>query len=328
MNKVKSKLPLLQSFYETKAKLLGHDNGLPYWDLYAPLGKITVTYPFDKAKEIILEVFGEFDPIMKEMAEKAFKDDWIDVEPRVGKRGGAFCSGIYSLKESRILLNHENTLENLITMAHELGHAYHNIWIMKESILHSSGPLSLAETASTFNEHLLQDYLMSQLSGRELISFLEKKIHRSIIVIVDIYSRYKFEQAILDFRKENTLSVRKIKELMKNAEIEAYGKGLDPNNCQPNAWINKPHYYMPGLHFYNFPYTIGNLISTYLYNRFKEEGSTFLPIYQKLLGRCGYGTVEEILNSVNIDLNSDEFIKSSFEPLEKDLEYFKELVKK
>jgi len=327
MESVKNKLPLLQTFYQTKAKLLGYENGLPYWDLYAPLGKITQEYPIEKAKETILTVFETFDPRMKEMAEKAFEENWMDIEPRKGKRGGAFCSGLYSLKESRILLNHEETLENLITLAHELGHAYHNIWLMQGTVLHSGSPLSLAETASTFNEHLVQDYLMKQLTGKELVSFLEKKIQRSITIIVDIYSRYIFEQAVMDLRKDSTLSVRKIKELMTKAEIEAYGSGLDPMYCQPNAWINKPHYYMPGLHFYNFPYTIGNLISTYLYKRYLEEGQSFMPMYQKLLGRCGWGNVEEILCSVDIDITSPEFIDTSFAVIEKDLIHFQELTK-
>jgi pepF/M3 family oligoendopeptidase len=326
MEAVKSKLPVLQSFYQTKARLLGHENGLPYWDLYAPLDKITKTYPFEVAKDFILTVFGTFDPVMQTMAEKAFKEDWIDIEPRLGKRGGAFCSGVYALKESRILLNHENTMENLVTMAHELGHAYHNIWMMKGSILHSGSPLSLAETASTFNEHLVQDYLEKELTGKELISFLEKKIQRSITVIVDIYSRYTFEQAVLDLRKQSTLSVRKLKELMTESEIEAYGPGLDPTFPQPNAWINKPHYYIPGLHFYNFPYTIGHLISTYLYNRYHKEGQSFLSLYQKLLGRCGWGNVEDILDSVGIDITSPEFINESFAIIEKDLAHFQELV--
>jgi pepF/M3 family oligoendopeptidase len=327
MEAVKTKLPILQSFYQTKASLLGHEKGLPYWDLYAPLEKITTSYTFDQAKEFILKVFGTFDPVMHDMAERAFREDWIDIEPRLGKRGGAFCSGVYPIKESRILLNHENTLENLITMAHELGHAFHNIWLMKGSILHSGSPLSLAETASTFNEHLIQDYLAKELTGKELVSFLEKKIQRSITVIVDIYSRYTLEQAVLDLRKEGTLSVRKLKELMAQSEMEAYGAGLDPDYLQPNAWINKPHYYMPGLQFYNFPYTIGHLISTYLYHRYEQEGTAFLPLYQRLLGRCGWGTVEEIMGSVGIDITSPGFIDDSFAIIEKDLTHFQELVK-
>lgn len=328
MEAVKSKLPILHTFYQTKAKLLGYENGLPYWDLYAPYGKITKSYPMEQAKVIVLKVFEAFDPVMKAMAQRAFQEDWIDIEPRIGKRGGAFCSNLYFLGESRILLNHENTMENLITMAHELGHAYHNIWLTKESILHSGSPLSLAETASTFNEHLLQDYIAKELKGEELISFLEKKIQRSITVIVDIYSRYQFEESVFALRKESTVSVKKLKELMVEAELEAYGKGLDPKHVQPNAWINKPHYYMPGLHFYNFPYTIGNLISTYLYQRFQQEGSSFLPLYQQLLGSCGRGTVEEILNSVGIDPVSSHFIETSFAVLERDLKQFRDLVDK
>lgn len=325
MDAVKSKLPVLQSFYKTKAKLLGHQNGLPFWDLYAPLGKITKSYSFEEAKEVILRIFERFDPSLQEMTQRAFKDDWMDVEPRLGKRGGAFCSGVYAIKESRILLNHENTLENLITLAHELGHAYHNTWMMQGSILHSGSPLSLAETASTFNEHLVQDFLEKELTGEELIAFLEKKIQRSMTVIVDIYSRYAFEQAVLEQRKEGTISVRKLKEMMVEAQTQAYGSGLDPCYLQSSAWINKPHYYMPGLHFYNFPYTLGHLISTYLFNRYKQEGSTFLPIYHKLLGRCGWGTVEEILGSCGISLSSPEFFNESFAIIENDLAYFTEL---
>ena len=328
MEAVKKQLPLIQPFYRTKARLLGHPDGLPIWDLHAPLGKLSQSYPFNVARSIILEVFGGFDPQMKAMAEKAFSEDWIDVEPRQGKRGGAFCANVYALKESRILLNYDETQENLITLAHELGHAYHNVFLMQNSILHLSAPLSLAECASTFNEHLLQDWLMNNMSEDQQLIFLEKKIQRTVAVIVDIYSRFVFEQEVMDRRKEGSLSSREIKEIMSNAQKEAYGDGLDPNHLQPYAWMNKPHYYMPDLHFYNFPYTLGCLTSLYLYQQYLNEGAAFLPRYQQFLGRCGWGTVEEITSSVGINIHSDEFIQTTFGLIDKDIREFQELANK
>ncbi len=328
MQAVKEQLPRIQPFYQIKAKCLGYDKALPIWDLYAPLGKLSTSYPFSEAKTIILEVFGSFDPAMKEMAEKAFTQDWIDVEPKKGKRGGAFCANVYALKESRILLNYDSTQENLITLAHELGHAYHNVWLMENSIVHLNSPLSLAETASTFNEHLLQGWLMNHMDADQRLIFLDKKIQRVAAVIVDIYSRFVFEQAVMDRRKDGALSVREIKELMSKAQLEAYGEGLDPKHHQPMSWINKPHYYIPELHFYNFPYTLGCLISLYLYRQYLEQGQAFLPMYQKFLGRCGYGSVEEITASVGIDLRSGDFMKSTFDLIEKDIIEFRSLSEK
>lgn len=328
MQAVKKQLPRIQPFYQIKAKVLGYEKALPVWDLYAPLGKLTQSYPFPVAKSIILEVFGKFDPEMKAMAEKAFNEDWVDVEPKQGKRGGAFCANVYALKESRILLNYDNSQENLITLAHELGHAYHNVWLMKNSILHLNSPLSLAESASTFNEHLLQDWLITNMAEDQRLVFLDKKIQRVAAVIVDIYSRFVFEQAIMDKRKEGTISVREIKELMSSAQKEAYGEGLDPQHLQPFAWINKPHYYIPELHFYNFPYTLGCLISLYLYQQYLKEGSAFLPKYRQFLGRCGWGSVEEITSSIGMDIRSDEFMKNTFDLIEKDIQEFKYLAEK
>ncbi len=328
MDAVKNQLPKIQPFYQIKARLLGYSKALPVWDLYAPLGKLTQSYPFSVAKSIILEVFGTFDPEMKLMAEKAFNEDWVDVEPKQGKRGGAFCANVYALKESRILLNYDSTQENLITLAHELGHAYHNVWLMKNSILHLNAPLSLAETASTFNEHLLQDWLLNNMAEEQQLIFLDKKIQRTIAVIVDIYSRFVFEQTVMERRKDGSLSVREIKEIMSNAQKEAYGEGLDAEHLQPWAWINKPHYYIPELHFYNFPYTLGSLISLYLYQEYKQDGSAFLPKYREFLGRCGWGSVEDITSSVGMDINSQAFMDKTFGLVEQDINLFRELAEK
>lgn len=316
---MKESLPLFEAYYQKKAEKMGYKNGLPWYELQSSLGQMNREFAYDKAKELALEVFASFDPQMKEMGERAFSQGWIDVEPRQGKRGGAFCSGVYALKQSRVLMNFDGSLDNVLTLCHELGHAYHNEQLFPEGLLHMGAPMPLAETASTFNESLLMDYLLTSCTPDEQLYLMDKKVNRSATIIVDIYSRYLFEKRIMDERKNASVPTRLVSEYMVEAQKQAFGKGLDYTQGQPYAWINKPHYYMPGVPFYNFPYSFGHLFSMGLYAMYKAEGKSFVPKYKKLLAMCGHADIEEIAASIGIDVTKPDFWRQSIELIKQDI---------
>ncbi len=312
-------LPIFHAYFKKKAVWLGHKNGLPVYDLLAPVGQMNREFSYDKAVELTMAVFASFDPQMEEMGKRAFSQGWIDVEPRQGKRGGAFCSGVYPLKQSRILMNYDGSLENVITLCHELGHAYHNEQMFPEGIMHMGAPMPLAETASTFNESILLDYLMKTATPEETLFLLDKKVNRSATIIVDIYSRFLFEKRIMDERKNVSIPTRLVSEYMTEAQKQAFGDSLDYTQSQPYAWINKPHYYMTGVPFYNFPYSFGHLFSMGLYAMYQQDREAFIPKYKKLLSYCGQADIEEIAGTIGIDVTKPDFWRQSVELIKKDI---------
>ncbi len=224
------------------------------------------------------------DPFSDELADftdHAFKNRWIDVDPREGKVGGAFCAYSHTLKESRVLTNFTGSFDGVSTLAHELGHAYHGSLLTEESIWNIHYPMPLAETASIFCETIVTQALLEKAEADEAIGILEQVLQNAGQVITDIYSRFLFESQVLDKRKDYPLTVDNLKETMINAQKEAYGKGLDHSYLHPYMWACKPHYYSGDLSFYNFPYAFGLLFAKGLYAIYEQEGQAFIPKYKK-----------------------------------------------
>jgi len=210
-------------------------------------------------------------------------------------------------------------------LAHELGHAYHNLQIQDERIMNQDYPMPVAETASTFNETHLGHHAVAQAEGDELLNLLENDLKEQTQCIVDIYSRYLFETAVFEQSQNKFLMADDMKELMLNAQKEAYGDGLDENCMHPYMWACKGHYYSSGLSFYNFPYAFGNLFALGLYSKFLEEGESFVPKYNALLNATVKCSVEEAGAMVGIDLTKKEFWKSSLALIAQNIEKFCEL---
>jgi pepF/M3 family oligoendopeptidase len=318
-------LPYFRTYLKRKAKLLGHDNGLPFYDLYAPLGSSSRTFTIEEAKSYIIKQFGTFSEHLKSLAQKAFDEDWVDFEPRKGKRGGAFCSNIPPIKASRVLLNFTGTFKNVITLAHELGHAYHGENIFDESILNASYTMPVAETASTFCETIVKTAAMKEASKEEEIFLLDSALQGHTQIIVDIMSRFIFESNVFKEVSNTFVDEEQLKEMMLDAQKQTYGEGLDPNFMHPYMWIWKPHYYSSALSYYNFPYAFGLLFAKGLYAKYIGQPDGFPERYDALLSMTGKASVEDIALEMGINVTDKEFWKQSLSVLKQDIDRFIEI---
>lgn len=319
---IKEYLPVFHKYYRQKARILGHREGLPFYDLFAPVGDVDIKFTYEEAQDFIVDNFRTFSVKLADFAQTAFDNNWLDVEPRKGKRGGAFCSNIHPIGESRIMANFEGSFSNVITLAHELGHAYHGSTLMDESILNSRYPMPIAETASIFCETIVVNAQLEKSTDLEKLSILESSISDAGQVIVDIYSRYLFESRLFEIRRDHSLSVDELKNLMLEAQKEAYGDGLDHEYLHPYMWINKSHYYSAGRNFYNFPYAFGLLFAKGIYAEYLKRGKDFVAEYDRLLNATGKKNIKDVAAMVGIDVNDPDFFRQSLSLIEKDIEDF------
>ena len=319
-------LPAFRRYLRAKARLLGHENGLPFYDLFAPVGQTPPTFTIEEARAKLIEEMGKFTPDMAAFMDHAFENRWIDIYPRAGKSGGAFCAGIHDLDRSLVLTNFQGSFSDVSTLAHELGHAWHNRCMAGLPFVMTDTPMPLAETASIFNETMLSYQVLSSCTPESELNLLEAGIMEATQTVVDIYSRFLFEQEVVDTRADHAMTVDELKDAMLRAQDRTYGDGLDPELRHPYMWACKSHYYSSGLNFYNFPYAFGLLFGKGVFARYLEQGSSFVPVYCRLLRSCGSDTVANVAASVGIDVRSTDFWRSSLSVVEKDIDRFCELV--
>lgn len=312
--------PHFERYLKAKATYLGHKNGLPFYDLFAPVGKLGKTYTYEEAQGLVTSSFYGYSKRLGDFAKKAFDQSWIDPFPRKGKRGGAFCSNQPQIKQSRILSNFTGSLSDVSTLAHELGHGYHGEVIASNDPLHWSYPMPLAETASIFCETILNNHLLSTITDpKERLSILEVSLQGDTQVIIDILSRFIFETHL--FEKSNApISKEAMKEMMTNAQKEAYLSGLDHDVLHPYMWLNKGHYYSAGLNFYNFPYAFGLLFGKGLYAQYLKNPEHFLKNYDDLLSLTTKASVEDCAKSMGIDVTDKAFWIDSLNEVKKDID--------
>ncbi|MBP5198233.1 MAG: M3 family oligoendopeptidase [Lachnospiraceae bacterium] len=323
MEAVKEYLPVFRKYLKKKGEILGHKNGLPWYDLFAPIGKIDRQYSVEDAEKYLVETFNGFTPEMGGMIKEAFENEWIDFYPAKGKVGGAFCEAVPSLKQSRILTNFDGSFSAVDTLAHELGHAFHNKQVFSEPALLQDYPMPVAETASTFNEVFLCNAAIDEAKDpEEKMALLDANLIENCQCVVDIYSRYLFETKVFEQSKEKFLMAEDLDRIMLECQEESYGDGLDPEYKNKGMWICKSHYYSSGLSFYNFPYTFGNLFAEGLYALYKEEGDSFVPKYKEMLRTTTVHTIEEDGEMMGIDLRDKAFWEKSLEQIKEQIDKF------
>ena len=328
LDAMKESLPVFRKYLRRKAEMLGHKNGLPFYDLYAPVSNADMKFTYEEGAKFVVKNFRTFSDNLANFAQKAIDNSWIDVEPREGKVGGAFCAGLHFIGESRVLLNYGGSFGDVVTMAHELGHGFHGECLKNEATLNSEYPMPIAETASTFCETIIKKAAIKEANEEEALAILEAEICDCTQVIVDIYSRFLFEKSVFEARKESALSVEQIKTLMLEAQRESYGDGLDPEYLHPYMWAWKPHYYDADYNYYNFPYAFGLLFAKGLYAEYMKKGEDFTSEYEKLLSITGKKKIADVTKEVGIDIHNKEFWKNSLKTIEEDIEKFIELSKK
>ncbi len=325
---MKEYLPNFHSYLRAKAEYLGHANGLPWFDLFAPVAQNTKTYTAAEAKDYLMNIFEKCNPRMAEITDRAFEEHWIDFFPREGKVGGAFCAGVESAKEFRILTNFDGSFSDVVTLAHELGHGYHDFMTYDNRPLNLNYSMPVAETASTFNENLVTNYAIQNASDdQEKLALIEGQLSDVTQIICDIYSRFLFESKVVENRSSQFMFADELCQIMLDAQKQAYGDGLDPEYLHPYMWVCKGHYYSANLGFYNFPYAFGGLFARGLYAKYEKEGASFLEKYNYMLKETPVRSVEDVAKICDIDLGDKEFWLMSLHSYDEAIAEFKRLVK-
>ena len=314
-------LPKFRQYLKCKAKALGHENGLPWYDLFASVGGSDTKFTAEEARKYLVDVFAGFDGELADMVAEAFDNEWIDFYPRDGKSGGAFCAAVPSIRQSRVLTNFDGAFTDIVTLAHELGHAFHNLCIQDLRPLNQDYTLPLAETASTFNECVVMAAAIRDAESKnEKLALIESQLQDATQIICDIYSRYLFEAAVFDRREEAFMDADTLCRMMTEAQKKSYGDGLDETQMHPYMWVCKSHYYGPT--FYNFPYAFGGLFARGLYAQYEKEGAAFVPKYKKLLKTTPTACAEDVAKVADMDLTDKEFWKAGLQTIAQQIDLF------
>lgn len=308
------------------------EKGLAFYDLFAPIENpqensiLSKKWTFDEARTYVIERYRSFSEDMGTFAEKAFRENWIDAQVRPGKVGGAYDEDFALGHQSRIMTNFTGTFSDIVTLAHEIGHAYHFSCLKGKSVSFFSYPMTLAETASTFAETIVKQDILKKCSEAEKLQILDMDLQDVSQVLVDILCRFYFEKSVFEERKKGELNAQDFCSLMRQAQEKSYGKGLNSERHE-YMWAVKSHYYSTGLDFYNFPYAFGQLFAVALYQRYLKEGKSFAKTYKEILSRSGSMSCEELCRNAGFDITDMEFWKSGIEFYSSRIREFSELCK-
>ncbi|MBY8911329.1 M3 family oligoendopeptidase [Bacillus sp. YC2] len=293
-------------YLNRKASLLGLER-LNWYDVGAPVGEAPKEYTYDEAANLIISQFSTFGKKLSSFTEKAFRDRWIEAENRSGKRVGGFCTSFPDSGESRIFMTFSGSASNVSTLAHELGHAFHQDAMLQVRQLNRAYAMNVAETASTFAEMIAADAALKQAETKdEKLFLLEDKIQRSVAMFMNIHARFLFETRFYEERKQGVVPADRLNELMEAAQKEAFCDSL--GEYHPHFWASKLHFHISGVPFYNFPYTFGYLFSLGIYARALREKTDFEEKYIALLCDTASMTVEDLaMKHLGADLTKRAF---------------------
>lgn len=305
---------VFRRYLKAKEQLISGESAMPWYDLVAPVGATDRRFTVDEARDYLLTCFDALHPPIAEVMKRAFDENWIDFFPREGKVGGAFCYNLGAIGQSRVLTNFDGTFHAVGTLAHELGHAYHGFRIESHRPLNRHYTMPVAETASTFNEiHLSLSAFRAADSDAEKIALLDGLLSGMTQTLLDIYSRFLFEDEVFARCDSEFLPAPVLCDIMLRAQAEAYGEALDPDRLHPWMWACKSHYYSPDLSYYNFPYAFGALFAMGIYTLYETRGHTFMESYDRMLTRTTVATVEDVAAVVDIDLTHPDFWQKSLD---------------
>jgi oligoendopeptidase F len=324
LSAARASFPDFRRYLRAKAHALGLSQ-LAWYDLFAPISTQDREWSFDDARDFIVEQFGTYSQRLSAFAARAFRERWIDAEPRPGKRDGAYCTPLRG-DESRVFANFKPAFGGVSTLAHELGHGYHNLNLASRTRLQRSLPMTLAETASIFCETIIRHAALQQVDRQEQITILEASLQGSCQVVVDITSRFLFEQRVFAAREQRELSVDEFNALMLESQRETYGDALDESKLHPYMWAVKQHYYSTGRSFYNYPYMFGLLFGLGLYARYQQEPEVFRQSYDDLLSSTGLADAATLASRFGIDIRSEQFWNASLDIIRQDIDQFEHLV--
>ena len=298
----------LAPYIEAKKRLLGIDK-FRWYDEFAACGHVDRKYPYDEAAAFIIDNVRTFSPHMADFYRTAIDQRWIEAEDRSGKAAGGFCTYLPTFKQSRIFMTYAGTYENLLTLAHELGHAYHTYALRDVPYFSKFYPMTLAETASIFSETLVNDAALQQTSEpKQKLMLVDQILQQAYIFFTDIHCRYLFDQSFYAERGKGIVGKDRLSELMIDAQKKAYGELLDESGYHPLFWCSKLHFYMTDQPFYNFPYTFGYLFAGGVFDRARKEGSSFAARYRALLEDSGRMSTEQVaMKHLDVDLTKEEF---------------------
>jgi pepF/M3 family oligoendopeptidase len=314
--------PDFHRYYLAKAKAIGKPK-MTWWDQGAPVGSAERRWSWDECASFIVEQFWTYSDRMANLAARAFQERWIDAEPRQGKRSGAFCMGV-GKDVSRVLVNFNDNFTSVTTVAHELGHAYHNVNLAEKTPIQRSTPMALAETASTFCENIVLGAMLRGAEGDERLAILNESLTGAGAIVVHIHSRFLFEKFVYESRVQRELSPSELNEAMSKAQREVFGDALDADATHPYMWCVSPHYYSTA--YYNWPYTFGLLFGLGLYRFYEDDPDTFRANYDDLLSSTGSGDAAALCARFGIDVRTPDFWRSSLDVLRAQIDDFCSLV--
>ena len=318
VEETRASFPDFRRYLRLKSRLLGITE-LAWYDLFAPVGDAGRRWRWPEATAFIEDQFGAYSDRLLGLARRAFVERWIDAGPRPGKVGGAYCMWLLG-DESRILANYSPGYDGVTTLAHELGHAYHNLNEAGLTPLQRRTPMILAETSSTFCETLVKEAALVDAEPAEKIYILEQSAQGAWQVVIDILSRFDFEQSLFAGRRERELSIGELNRLMLAAQDATYGDALAKEERHPYMWAVKGHYYSADLSYYNYPYLFGLLFGLGLYAIYRKEPETFPDRYDALLASTGRASAAALAARFDIDLRDRAFWRSSLEVIRDDID--------
>lgn len=317
--------PMMDRYLQLKAKAMGQET-LSWADTFSLLGTSGGKVSYGEAQDVIVEQFGAFSPRLQDFASRALRERWIEVEDRPNKRGGGYCADLPLAKQSRIFMTWGHNERSLSTLAHELGHAFHNYVLYDVPLAQRRVPMTLAETASTFGEALVREALLRNTTDpKRRLRLLDGALSDALAFLVNIPARFELELAFYKMRAEGPLEA----DALEAETTRIFSSWIGPTvpRVDPTYWASKLHFFIPTLSFYNFPYTFGFLFSNMVYEHFRPQGAAGAPGYERLLRRTGDEWAEPIAKGeLGVDLGDPATWEAALGPVKRDFDAFVALV--